>query len=37
MALIGLIALLNACNRFTVIVRNRGGSYQPGAFAAMAE
>jgi AhpD family alkylhydroperoxidase len=36
-ALIGLIALMNASNRFNVIVRNPGGSYQPGAYAALAE
>ena len=33
-ALVGLIAMINASNRLSVIVDQRGGSYQPGAFAA---
>ncbi|GGO11037.1 alkyl hydroperoxide reductase AhpD [Microbispora rosea subsp. aerata] len=35
-ALVSLIALINASNRLNVIVRNPGGSYQPGMFAGMA-
>ncbi|MGK5741422.1 carboxymuconolactone decarboxylase family protein [Micromonospora sp. URMC 103] len=35
-ALVSLIAMINANNRFNVIVRNPGGSYQPGQFAGMA-
>jgi AhpD family alkylhydroperoxidase len=31
--LISLISFINAANRFNVIVRNPGGSYEPGAFA----
>ncbi|MDU0287842.1 carboxymuconolactone decarboxylase family protein [Saccharothrix longispora] len=33
-ALVSLVALINAANRLAVIVRRRGGSYEPGAFAA---
>jgi len=32
-ALVYLIAMINAANRLGVIVRNKGGSYQPGMFA----
>ncbi|MFC4148823.1 carboxymuconolactone decarboxylase family protein [Micromonospora mangrovi] len=32
-ALVSLVALINAANRFAVIVHQRGGSYQPGMFA----
>ncbi|TCO30088.1 AhpD family alkylhydroperoxidase [Kribbella steppae] len=32
-ALVSLVALINAANRMQVIVRNPGGSYQPGMFA----
>ncbi|MEV6866332.1 carboxymuconolactone decarboxylase family protein [Streptosporangium subroseum] len=35
-ALVSLIAMINANNRLNVIVRNPGGSYQPGQFANMA-
>ncbi|WP_378732826.1 carboxymuconolactone decarboxylase family protein [Nocardia brasiliensis] len=34
-ALVCLVALINAANRMNVIVRNPAGSYQPGMFAAM--
>jgi AhpD family alkylhydroperoxidase len=34
-ALISLVALINAANRFNVIVRNPAGSYRPGMFASM--
>ncbi|MGW3421158.1 carboxymuconolactone decarboxylase family protein [Streptomyces phaeochromogenes] len=33
-ALICLVALINAANRLAVIVHQRGGSYEPGMFAA---
>ncbi|MFC8850643.1 MULTISPECIES: carboxymuconolactone decarboxylase family protein [unclassified Micromonospora] len=33
-ALVCLLALVNAANRLAVIVHQRGGSYQPGMFAA---
>ncbi|TYB49344.1 carboxymuconolactone decarboxylase family protein [Actinomadura chibensis] len=33
-ALVSLVALINAANRLNVIVRNKGGSYEPGMFAA---
>ncbi|WP_431891747.1 carboxymuconolactone decarboxylase family protein [Micromonospora haikouensis] len=33
-ALVCLVALINAANRLAVIVHQRGGSYQPGLFAA---
>ena len=36
-ALVSLIAMINANNRLNVIVRNPGGSYQPGQFADMAD
>jgi AhpD family alkylhydroperoxidase len=32
-ALVALVALINAANRLAVIVHQRGGSYEPGAFA----
>ncbi|OPG01497.1 carboxymuconolactone decarboxylase family protein [Microbispora sp. GKU 823] len=35
-ALVSLIAMINASNRLNVIVRNPGGSYEPGMFAGMA-
>jgi AhpD family alkylhydroperoxidase len=35
-ALVSLIAMINANNRLNVIVRNPGGSYQPGKFANLA-
>ncbi|MBE3012793.1 carboxymuconolactone decarboxylase family protein [Microbispora sp. NEAU-D428] len=35
-ALVSLIAMINANNRLNVIVRNPGGSYEPGMFAGMA-
>jgi AhpD family alkylhydroperoxidase len=35
-ALISLVALINAANRFNVIVRNPAGSYEPGMLAGMA-
>ncbi|MFG2003912.1 carboxymuconolactone decarboxylase family protein [Spirillospora sp. NPDC048911] len=31
-ALVYLVAVINAANRLGVIVRNKGGSYEPGAF-----
>ncbi|MEV4630579.1 carboxymuconolactone decarboxylase family protein [Micromonospora sp. NPDC049523] len=33
-ALVSLVALINAANRLAVIVHQRGGSYEPGLFAA---
>ncbi|WP_055495433.1 carboxymuconolactone decarboxylase family protein [Streptomyces sp. TP-A0356] len=33
-ALVSLVALINAANRLAVIVHQRGGSYEPGSFAA---
>ncbi|MFJ5272748.1 carboxymuconolactone decarboxylase family protein [Streptomyces sp. NPDC088358] len=33
-ALVSLVALINAANRLAVIVHQRGGSYEPGMFAA---
>ncbi|MFI6326880.1 carboxymuconolactone decarboxylase family protein [Micromonospora chersina] len=33
-ALVGMVALINAANRMAVIVHQRGGSYEPGMFAA---
>ncbi|MFD7660892.1 carboxymuconolactone decarboxylase family protein, partial [Actinosynnema sp. NPDC059797] len=33
-ALVALVALINAANRLAVIVHQRGGSYETGAFAA---
>src|ERR1700751_2792807 len=35
-ALVSLVALINAANRLAVIVHQRGGSYEPGMFAAQA-
>ncbi|WP_328608829.1 carboxymuconolactone decarboxylase family protein [Amycolatopsis sp. NBC_00345] len=35
-ALVSLVALINAANRINVIVRNPAGSYEPGMFAAFA-
>ena len=34
-ALICLVAMINAANRLGVIVRQQGGSYQPGMFASL--
>ena len=34
-ALVCLVAMINAANRLGVIVRQKGGSYQPGMFADM--
>jgi AhpD family alkylhydroperoxidase len=34
-ALVALVAMINAANRLNVIVRNPGGSYQPGMFAGL--
>ncbi|MEU5847168.1 carboxymuconolactone decarboxylase family protein [Saccharopolyspora shandongensis] len=34
-ALVSLVAMINAANRLGVITRTRGGSYDPGMFAAM--
>ncbi|WP_433323093.1 carboxymuconolactone decarboxylase family protein [Spirillospora sp. CA-294931] len=36
-ALVYLIATVNAANRLGVIVRNKGGSYEPGMFAELAQ
>ncbi|MET8911749.1 carboxymuconolactone decarboxylase family protein [Micromonospora sp. NPDC004551] len=33
-ALVALVSLINAANRMAVIVHQRGGSYEPGMFAA---
>ena len=33
-ALVSLVAMINAANRLAVIVHQRGGSYEPGMFAA---
>jgi len=33
-ALVSLVALINAANRLAVIVHQKGGSYQPGMYAA---
>ncbi|MBY8856016.1 carboxymuconolactone decarboxylase family protein [Nocardia sp. CA2R105] len=35
-ALVYLVAMINAANRLLVITRTKGGSYQPGTFAAAA-
>jgi AhpD family alkylhydroperoxidase len=35
-ALVSLVAMINAANRLAVIVRQQGGSYEPGMFASMA-
>ena len=34
-ALVALVAMINAANRLAVIVRQKGGSYEPGMFASM--
>ena len=34
-ALVCLVAMINAANRLGVIVRQKGGSYEPGMFASM--
>jgi AhpD family alkylhydroperoxidase len=34
-ALVCLVAMINAANRLNVIVRNQGGSYQPGMLTSM--
>jgi AhpD family alkylhydroperoxidase len=34
-ALIAVVAMINAANRLAVIVHQQGGSYEPGMFAAM--
>ncbi|MEV4758662.1 carboxymuconolactone decarboxylase family protein [Micromonospora sp. NPDC049559] len=34
-ALVYLVAMINAANRLGVIVRNQGGSYEPGMFASL--
>jgi AhpD family alkylhydroperoxidase len=34
-ALVSLVAMINAANRMSVIVRQDGGSYEPGMFAGM--
>ena len=34
-ALVCLVAMINAANRLGVIVRQKGGSYQPGVFSGM--
>ncbi|MBV7698629.1 carboxymuconolactone decarboxylase family protein [Streptomyces sp. TRM70350] len=34
-ALVALVALINAANRLAVIVRQKGGSYEPGMYAAV--
>ncbi|WP_410572307.1 carboxymuconolactone decarboxylase family protein [Amycolatopsis sp. cmx-4-61] len=36
-ALVALVALINAANRLAVIVHQKGGSYEAGMFAAMAD
>ncbi|MGC0328824.1 AhpD family alkylhydroperoxidase [Streptomyces sp. SAI-170] len=36
-ALVCVISLINAATRMNVIVRNPGGSYEPGMFAALAD
>jgi len=33
--LVSLVAMINAANRLGVIVRQKGGSYEPGMFASM--
>jgi AhpD family alkylhydroperoxidase len=35
-ALVSLVALINATNRISVMVRQQGGSYEPGMFAGFA-
>ena len=34
-ALVGAVAMINAANRLAVIVRQKGGSYEPGMFASL--
>lgn len=34
-ALVSLVAMINASNRFGVILNNQGGSYEPGMFTGM--
>ncbi len=34
-AMVGLVAMINAANRLAVIVRQKGGSYEPGMFASI--
>ncbi|MGW3342674.1 carboxymuconolactone decarboxylase family protein [Nonomuraea rubra] len=34
-ALVALIAMINAANRLNVILRNKGGSYEPGMFSSL--
>jgi AhpD family alkylhydroperoxidase len=34
-ALVSLVAMINAANRLAVIVRQKGGSYEPGMFASI--
>jgi AhpD family alkylhydroperoxidase len=34
-ALVSLVAMINATNRLAVIVRQKGGSYEPGMFTSM--
>lgn len=34
-ALVSLVAMINASNRFGVILNNQGGSYEPGMFTSM--
>ncbi|WP_290052034.1 carboxymuconolactone decarboxylase family protein [Amycolatopsis solani] len=36
-ALVALVALINAANRLAVLVHQKGGSYEPGMFAAFGE
>jgi AhpD family alkylhydroperoxidase len=36
-ALVYLVAMINAANRLGVIVRNKGGSYEPGMYAALSD
>jgi AhpD family alkylhydroperoxidase len=36
-ALVSLVAMVNAANRMQVIVRNPGGSYQPGMFSSFVD
>ena len=36
-ALVALVALINAANRLAVLVHQKGGSYEAGMFAALAE
>lgn len=35
--LVSLIAVINAANRFNVIIHNKGGSYEPGALTGYSE